>query len=433
MNLDSLKGRALVALVIMLISAPLSAAEIRLEPDQPLQEVLDNARAGDRIVLAAGKYQGNFRIEKPLELVGEPGAVLDGGGIDNVLYVDAPGVRVEGLTIRGSGVNLTDLDSAIFITPEGEGVHIIGNRIEESASGIWLDSCDNWRVVGNRISGRIDLRSQDRGNGIHLSNTHGGYVADNEIWQVRDGIYIETSDNSTLHANEMYDLRYGIHYMYAHDNAVTDNYTHDTRTGYALMQSRRLTVTGNRSERDQNYGMLLNFITDSTISRNRVSDARIGTNLAGGDIEGADGKALFVYNAPYNEIQGNLLARSDIGIHLTAGSEGNQFWENAFVGNRTQVKYVVNREQEWSRDGRGNYWSDYLGWDRDADGVGDRPYEPNDAVDALFWRFPLARMLMNSPAVEILRWVQQQFPVLKPQGVRDSYPLMVPPEFVEIR
>jgi len=38
---------------------------------------------------------------------------------------------------------------------------------------------------------------------------------------------------------------------------------------------------------------------------------------------------------------------------------------------------------------------------------------------------------MNSPAVETLRWVQQQFPVLKPQGVRDSYPLMVPPDFVE--
>jgi len=433
MNLASLGERALPSLLLLLsLGAPAGAADIRVTPDgTPLQAVIETAASGDRLRLAPGVYAGNFQLKKPITLSGEQGAILDGGGEGNVLLVDAPDIRIEGLTIRGSGVNLTDLESALFVTPEGDGVRIENNRIERSATGIWLDGCDNPHVVNNRISGRTDLRSQDRGNGIHLFRTTGAYVADNEIWQVRDGIYIETANHNALHSNEMYDLRYGIHYMYAHDNTVTDNYTHDTRTGYALMQSRRLTVTGNRSERDQNYGILMNFITDSTIAHNRATDVRTGTNLAGGDIEGADGKALFVYNAPHNQIHHNLFAHSDIGIHLTAGSEGNLFWENAFIGNRTQVKYVVNQEREWSREGRGNYWSDYLGWDRNADGIGDRPYEPNDAVDALLWRFPLARILMNSPAVETLRWVQQQFPVLKPQGVRDSYPLMVPPDFVE--
>jgi len=33
---------------------------------------------------------------------------------------------------------------------------------------------------------------------------------------------------------------------------------------------------------------------------------------------------------------------------------------------------------------------------------------------------------MDSPAILILRWVQKQFPVLKPPGVKDSYPLMAP-------
>ena len=34
---------------------------------------------------------------------------------------------------------------------------------------------------------------------------------------------------------------------------------------------------------------------------------------------------------------------------------------NAFVGNRTQVKYVGTRDVEWSFEGRGNYWSDHPG------------------------------------------------------------------------
>lgn len=100
---------------------------------------------------------------------------------------------------------------------------------------------------------------------------------------------------------------------------------------------------------------------------------------------------------------------------------------NAFVGNRVQVKYVANRPQDWSREGRGNFWSDYLGWDLDANGIGDKHYEPNDAVDKLLWKYPMARVLMNSPAVETLRWVQEQFPVLRPQGVHDSAPLMLSP------
>ena len=75
-------------------------------------------------------------------------------------------------------------------------------------------------------------------------------------------------------------------------------------------------------------------------------------------------------------------------------------------------------------DGRGNYWSDYLGWDRNDDGVGDVAYEPNDNVDRLLWLYPQVRLLMNSPSIELLRWVQRAFPVIKSPGVQDSYPLM---------
>jgi len=37
------------------------------------------------------------------------------------------------------------------------------------------------------------------------------------------------------------------------------------------------------------------------------------------------------------------------------------------------------------------------------------------------------RLLMNSPSIEVLRWVQRAFPVVKSPGVRDSHPLMQSP------
>ncbi|MDX5298692.1 MAG: copper-binding protein, partial [Gammaproteobacteria bacterium] len=167
-------------------------------------------------------------------------------------------------------------------------------------------------------------------------------------------------------------------------------------------------------------------ITHSTLRDNQILEVQAGTS---GDsmISGAEGKALFIYNSLFNRIENNLLGHATLGIHLTAGSEDNRISGNSFMHNQQQVKYVATRLQEWSVDGRGNYWSDYLGWDRNADGLGDVPYEPNDNVDRLLWTYPQARLLMHSPAVETLRWVQQAFPVMRSPGVRDSAPLMRSP------
>lgn len=400
-----------------------------------LHDALQRAGDGDTVRVAAGVYPGNFVINQSIHLRGERGAVLDGQGQGDVLRVRAPDVIIEGFEIRNSGHNLTDMNAGVFVEPAAHNIEIRDNQLDGNAFGIWLDGCRNPRIIGNRIHGEPARRSQDRGNGIHLYAVTGGLVSDNEVWETRDGIYIETSQNNELQNNVVHDLRYGIHYMYSYNNKVIDNHSYRTRTGYALMQSKYLTVTGNHSEDDHNYGILLNYITHSTISGNSVTGTRGGQAYVtgGAGIPGADGKALFIYNSAFNEITGNHLEDADIGVHLTAGSEDNRIYANAFIGNRVQVKYVATRQQEWSQQGRGNYWSDYIGWDLDSDGVGDRPYEPNDAVDKLLWKYPIARMLLNSPAVETLRWVQQQFPVLRPQGVRDSYPLMHPAGSREVR
>lgn len=429
MRLDSVRCLAIVAL-LMLLAQAVSAVIIEATPNGTPLEVLlrQTATDGDTVRLAKGVYQGNFVIENSVRLIGQRDAVLDGGGQGDVLRVRAPDVKVEGLVIRHSGHDLTAMNAGIFVERAANNIEIAGNRLEGNAFGIWLDGCQGPKILKNRIRGQAERRSQDRGNGVHLYAVRGALVANNEIWETRDGIYIDTSQHNRLHGNVIHDLRYGVHYMYSYSNEVTGNRTFNTRTGYALMQSRDLIVTQNVSDNDKNYGILLNYITYSRIENNTVNATRQGQAFVtgGADVLGAEGKGLFIYNSAFNYITRNHLQGADIGIHLTAGSEDNRIHLNSFFANRTQVKYVATRQQEWSFHGRGNYWSDYLGWDLDSDGIGDRPYEPNDAVDKLLWRYPIARILMNSPAIETLRWVQTQFPILRPPGVRDSHPLMRP-------
>ncbi len=137
---------------------------------------------------------------------------------------------------------------------------------------------------------------------------------------------------------------------------------------------------------------------------------------------------MFIYNANFNEFRGNRFEGCEIGIHFTAGSERNTITGNAFIGNRTQVKYVGTRFLDWSADGRGNYWSDNAAFDLDGDGIADQPYRPNDVIDQVLWRNPMAKLLVTSPAVQTIRWAQSQLPALQPGGVIDSAPLMRPPE-----
>ncbi len=135
---------------------------------------------------------------------------------------------------------------------------------------------------------------------------------------------------------------------------------------------------------------------------------------------------MFIYNANKNRFADNHFSNCGIGIHFTAGSEGNRISGNAFINNRNQVKYVGTRLMEWSDGGRGNYWSDNTAFDLDGDGIADTAYRPNDVVDQLLWRAPAARILLNSPAISVVRWAQSQFPAILPGGVIDSAPLMKP-------
>ncbi|WP_341502394.1 nitrous oxide reductase family maturation protein NosD [Gallaecimonas sp. GXIMD4217] len=410
-------------LTLLLLSPLLAWAQVRLEPAQIQQ--LAELEEGTQVLLAPGTYPP-LVIDRTLSIRAEPGALVEGGAVGHAVQLLAPGIRLQGLTIRNWGDDLGRQDAGIYVGRQAKGAVIQGNVLQGPAFGIWVDATAEVTIADNRIQGDQSLRSQDRGNGIHLFNVSGARVEGNEIWHTRDGIYIDTSNNNVLARNHLHDLRYGIHYMYSHHNQVLDNLTERTRTGYALMQSKFLEVRGNQSRDDQNYGILMNYITYSTLVGNRVSGVRASRGLL--NSKGGEGKAFFVYNSVGNTLSHNHVFDSDLAIHLTAGSDQNRIFANAFVGNQAQVKYVSTRSQEWSHEGQGNYWSDYLGWDMNGDGQGDLAYEPNDGMDQLLWRYPSARFLFNSPAVELLRWVQRSFPVFKAQGVKDSHPLMAPPQ-----
>jgi nitrous oxidase accessory protein len=379
-----------------------------------LQAVIDSAAPGDVITLGAGRHQGPVLIDRSLTLQGTPGAIIEGPDKGSVVTIVADSVTVRGLTIVGSGSSPETLDAGVKLTTAAHGGKVLDNDFEGNLVGVDVHGATGTLVRGNTIIGRQDFRMNDRGNGIYIWNAPDTVIEDNLVRFGRDGIFVNTSNNDTFRGNRFEHLRFAVHYMYTNGGVLTDNVSTGNHAGFVLMYSRDLKVIGNRSSGDAQHGIMMNYVNDADVERNLVEN--------GGE------KCLFMYNANKNRIADNRFEGCPIGIHFTAGSERNALTGNAFIGNRIQVKYVGTRWLDWSADGRGNYWSDHTAFDLDGDGLADMPYRPNDVMDQILWRQPSARLLLGSPAVQLIRWTMAKFPALLPGGIIDRHPLMRPVE-----
>jgi nitrous oxidase accessory protein len=412
-------SRRLVGGLLLLCSVcSVQARDWQVAPGQGiLQAAIDAAANGDTLILASGTYYGSINIHRSLSLLGNTASVIDGESSAHVITVSAPDVLLKNMRIEHSGNNLVDEDSGVFVTEAGDRSQIVANHFANNQIGIYLKGPESVLVSNNVIVGSRDHRMNDRGNGVYLWNTPGSVIENNDIRYGRDGIFSNASRNNVFRGNRMRDLRFAVHYMYTNNSEVSDNISMNNHVGFALMFSHHLKVMNNRSQGDRERGLFFNFANYSVIEGNSVLSA---------ETDSAE-KCVFIYNSNFNQFFNNTFQDCQVGIHFTAGSESNDIYANAFINNRTQVKYVGTRYIEWSKNGRGNYWSDNLAFDIDGNGIADRAYQPNDLVDQIIWQHPLAKLLLNSPAVQILKWAQAEFPGLHPGGVSDSAPLMLPP------
>ena len=403
--------RASLVALLGLSAACLSwAATIRVQPGQDLAAAVQSAAPGDVVEVQRGMYRANLLIDKPLTLRGIHRPTLSGGLTGDTIRVTAPDVVIEGLIVRDSGSSLKEQNAGIYLYPGAHRAVVQNCDLTYNLFGLWIEKANDVRIEGNLITGKREFDSAQRGNGIQLYNTQRAQILHNNIGFVRDALYVDVSHHAVFRGNKLHHSRYGTHYMTSYYNVWEDNETYYNRGGLALMEVREQTVRNNRAWGNSDHGIMLRTLQDSVIEGNVVA---------------GNSRGFFIYDVEYIKLNNNLVVDNTVGVHLAAGSKNNEVEGNDFISNREQVRYVGARDERWGAKS-GNHWSNYLGWDRDGDGVGDVPYEANDMVDRLTWRHPSMKLLLASPAVQALRLVGQQFPVLRVPSVVDPKPRMQP-------
>lgn len=402
---------------LLLLPLMAAAATLRVGVDAPTaQATVDLAQAGDTVLLPPGDWLGPVVVAKPITLGSEGGTAaggwLVGAGDGHVVSIEAPGVTVAALNVRNSGIDRVREDACIWLGPASQGSIVRDSNLRECLYGITVWESRDVTVSGNRVDGRPELRPADRGNGIHLYNSTHLTVEGNTVTRSRDGIYVSATHNSSIVGNTASEQRFGIHYMWAHHNDVSRNTTNHNGGGIALMESRDLVVTHNVAANNSRHGILFRD----------VERCRIEENLVENNTEG-----LFFFGALDNSIRRNRIRGNQIGARIWTGNERNVIADNSFVGNRSQVHYVSMRDEVWEGEAGHNHWSDYMGWDQDNDGLGDRPYRVDSLLAGLLYRVPAAVLLLNSPTLELLRQAQALLPALRAPTITDQEPRMRAP------
>ncbi|MBN8282664.1 nitrous oxide reductase family maturation protein NosD [Zoogloea sp.] len=399
-----------LAVLLVSLTGSVFGATWQVQPGDSIQAAIAHAVPGDTVRVARGHYTENLRIDKPLTLIGQGRPTLDGRGKGDTVRVAAEDVSIEGFIVADSGADLGEQHAGIYIQPGSHRARVSRCDFSYTLFGLWIEKAKDVVIEDNLITGKRDLDSSQRGNGIQLYNTTGARILRNNISFVRDAIYVDVSHDAIFRGNRMHHSRYGTHYMNSYRNLWEDNDTYYNRGGLALMEVRDQVVRNNRAWGNSDHGIMLRTIQDAVVENNIVA---------------GNARGFFIYDAEYNTLRGNLVVDNQVGMHVWAGSVRNVVEKNDFISNREQVKYVASKDEKWGVDS-GNHWSNYVGWDRNGDGHGDVAYEANDMVDRLSWRHPMVKLLLASPAIQTLRLIAQQFPLLRAPSIVDPKPRMRP-------
>ncbi len=151
--------------------------------------VLEIAQAGDILRLSPGTHQGPIKIEIPLTIEGAGAATILGDETGSVIFVDAPEVRISGITIMGSGSGNEGKDAGITLWLNATNAVIENNRILGNLIGVDVHGPTGALIQSNIIEGRQDHRMNDRGNGVYVWNAPGTKVIGNDMRWGRDGIF----------------------------------------------------------------------------------------------------------------------------------------------------------------------------------------------------------------------------------------------------
>ena len=378
---------------------------------KPFQQLVDAAPAGSVLRPAPGTYAGPVVLKKSLTIEGDGKVIIDAGDKGTVFSLEAGKSTLRGLHLTGSGDNHDTDDACLDVRGHG---NVLENLvIDNCLFGIDLKQSSDNIVRGNKVRSKPALLGV-RGDGIRLWYSNNNLIEANLVTDSRDMV-AWYSHRNIYRGNEGRRSRYSIHFMFANNNIVENNRFIDNAVGIYFMYMEGGGARNNLiSHATGSTGMALGFkeSSDIFIENNDIIYSAIGV---GSDLSPFQPDTTIRF-------KGNRFAYNGVAVQLTSELGGNEFTDNIFEGNITDITQGGRGKGDRNK-WLGNYFDSYQGFDKNKDGFGDTTHEHYAFADQIWMEIPAAGFFKTSPVLELLDFLERLAPFSSPElQLRDPKP-----------
>ena len=434
-----------LTVILFLFSAGVGSAEvICVEPGNSIQAAVNNSTSGDIVIVKAGEYKENVVVNvSGIKISSEfenPEDVLVRARDKNfsVFQVKADNVTISGFNITGSGETFSVPKTSGSANSSGAGNNSsdpVNADIGQASNSVSDTPVFQWDGVSCPSAG------------ICLEQVNNSTIENNTFFKNRYGVYLQNARNNTLLKNTFFsngiwldegcsknllinntieesDLVIGAHCW---DNIISQNRVLNGKginiaccggnnlvsrneiinciNGIDIYDVQARNVLCDNRIVDCGNGIYLNFVFNSRVYNNTISNGRIGISMR--------------EDCHNNELSNNkIISSNESGIYLLDYCADNRIYNNYF-NNSVNVKTEKSERNIWNTTQSpgtnivggsslgGNFWANLEGTgfsqvsnDSNLDGICDSPFNINGSD---FDYLPLAKSLVdvNSQRYEI--------------------------------
>ncbi len=381
-----------------------------------LQDTIDATPPHATIKLHDAIYKGNIYINKPLTIEGlGKHVIIEGNGKRSVIFIKSSNVTLKNLHITKSGMNMQSIDAAISME-KVKNCEISHCRIYDVLYGIDMNMVENSSIIDNYITTKkndLPLRA----NALKLYYANHNTIQDNTIENVRD-VTLNYSNHNLFKNNKFIGNRFATHVSLSHDNTFKGNIYKYNSVAMMFMGAQNTKVIGNKilsSNGAAGIGVMIGGVANFMFQNNHVS-----FNAKALYIQGQEkGKGMKRY------IVGNEISYNAEALHFHASIKDNIITNNKIFSNINDVVKDAGKNFESSNVVEYNYWDRYAGFDRNGDGIGDKPFKAYQYADQLWHYNHKVKFFYASPVMTLLNFLSHLAPFIEPNLImEDMKPLM---------
>jgi parallel beta-helix repeat protein len=329
----NMKSIPIIFIVLAITAVPAAADTITVDVNggadyTSIQKAVNNATAGDTILVYPGNYTGSVDVKKKLTIMSQSGNPADtivhtvspdGFFTDDVFDVMADGVIISGFTLTGA----------------------IINEFGDDQAGVHLDNAKNCTISNNYLSNNL---------GLFLTRSNNNTLSNNEVTHnALYGIWLWNSSNNELKGNNVSkNGQEGIYVYVRSDNNIFINNTITSNGGAGVMIIDN--CNGNVFERNtvsKNHVGISIAVYNVLLSNNTVFSNSIGImvteryNVLHNNTVFSNPTGIYLNHAKNCTLDNNLVINNGNGISMTK-STGNRLTGNNASNNSGYGIYLKN-------------------------------------------------------------------------------------------